>query len=863
MKELKVLIIEDSEDDALLLRRHLERAGYSVQAIRVDTAVGLKKALAEGVWDLALSDNRMPSFNALAALEILKRSDASVPFIIISGTISEETAVEAMRAGATDYLMKGDLTRFVPAVERALQEAENLRARRCAEEELRASEAELQVIFKAMSDVIVVLDAEGRIQKIIPTSRDLLYTPTRGAPRKTVHEIFPKEKADFFLEYIGRALRECRTQRVEYSLEVRGTEVWFDASVSPISKAEAVWVARDITEHKTAADALRASEAKYRQIIETGNEGIWMIDMEGKTLFANQRVAEMLGTTVEEMVGRSVFQFVFEEDLAEAKRRLEERRRGAFGQTEFRVRRQDGTSIHTLSNTSPLKNEAGEVIGVLAMLSDITERKRAEEELRESEERFRSIFEGGPMGMAVVGLDAKFIQVNEAFCEVLGYTEREFLSRTFPEITHPEDVNANIHQAERLFRGEIDKYHLEKRFITKNGETVWANLTATLIRDREGRPMYGIGMIEDITERKRAEARLQEVVRSKEESLALLDTIISSAPIGFAFHNCDLAIERINESLATIVGLTVEEHLGHTLHEIAPEVAEAIEPYLRQVLETGEPILDIELSGKPFAVHGRQHYWLASFYPVRMQGGELLGIGALVSDITERKRVEERLKSSNEELRALSARLQLVREEESIRIAREIHDELGGALTGLKMDLSWLDKRLSEPAKAAKQQKMRSMLELMDETIQKVRNIATELRPAILDDLGLAAAIEWQAREFQNRTEIECRIISLHEDFTISSEKATAVFRIFQELLTNIARHAGATLVEIRMEKQNGDVILEVSDNGRGIKESEVSNTKSLGLLGMRERALVFGGRVHIARAEGKGTEVTVRIPHD
>jgi PAS domain S-box-containing protein len=618
-----------------------------------------------------------------------------------------------------------------------------------------------------------------------------------------------------------------------------------------------------LIERKRAEDALRASEAKYRQIIETANEGIWMIDMEGKTLFANQRVAEMLGTTVDEFVGRSAFQFVFEEDLAEAQGRLEERRRGAFGQTEFRIRRTDNTSIYTLSNTSPLKNEAGEVIGILAMLSDITERRRSEESLRESEERFRSIFEGGPMGMAVVSLDAKFIQVNGAFCEVLGYTEREFLSRTFPEITHPEDVNADIRQAERLFKGEIDKYHLEKRFITKNGETVWANLTATLIRDREGRPMYGLGMIEDITERKQAEARLQEVVRSKEESLALLDTIISSAPIGFAFHNCDLTIERINEPLATIIGLTVEEHLGHTLHEIAPEVAEAVEPYFRQVLETGEPVLDIELSGKPFAAQGGQRYWLASFYPVRMQGGELLGIGALVSDITERKRIEERLKSSNEELRALSARLQLVREEESLRIAREIHDELGGALTGLKMDLYWLDKRLSEPAKATKQQKMRAMLELIDETIQKVRNIATELRPAILDDLGLAAAIEWQAREFQNRTEIECRIISLHEDVTISSEKATAVFRIFQELLTNVARHAGATLVEIRMEKQNGDVILEVSDNGRGIKESEMTNTKSLGLLGVRERTLVFGGRVHIARAEGKGTQVTIRIPLD
>ena len=153
------------------------------------------------------------------------------------------------------------------------------------------------------------------------------------------------------------------------------------------------------------------------------------------------------------------------------------------------------------------------------------------------------------------------------------------------------------------------------------------------------------------------------------------------------------------------------------------------------------------------------------------------------------------------------------------------------------------------------------MSELIDDTIRKVRNISTELRPSVLDDLGLAAAIEWQAREFQKRMEIECRIMFLQEDIRLCTEKATAVFRIFQEILTNVARHANANLVEIFMEEDRGNLILKVSDNGKGIKESDVTEMKSLGLLGMRERALVFGGKVDITGVEGKGTFVTVRIP--
>jgi two-component system, NarL family, sensor histidine kinase UhpB len=230
----------------------------------------------------------------------------------------------------------------------------------------------------------------------------------------------------------------------------------------------------------------------------------------------------------------------------------------------------------------------------------------------------------------------------------------------------------------------------------------------------------------------------------------------------------------------------------------------------------------------------------------------------------ERKRAERELELSFEKLRALAIHLQSVREEERTRIAREIHDELGQSLTGLKFDLSWLNHHLTVGDAAAVQlcrDKVHSMAELINSTIQIGRKIATELRPGILDDLGLVDALEWQAHEFETRTGIRCKFLALPEDLKLDSYRSTALFRIFQETLTNVARHAQADLVCISLQVQNKEIILRVQDNGRGVTEQEISNAKSLGLLGMRERVLVFGGEVGIQGQEGKGTTVTVKLP--
>lgn len=230
------------------------------------------------------------------------------------------------------------------------------------------------------------------------------------------------------------------------------------------------------------------------------------------------------------------------------------------------------------------------------------------------------------------------------------------------------------------------------------------------------------------------------------------------------------------------------------------------------------------------------------------------------ADRRERQQAEDKLRKSLDQLRALSSYLQYVREEERTRIAREVHDELGQALTGLKLDLSWLATRLARNRQPV-QDKVRTMTEHIDETIQTVRRIATELRPGILDSLGLVAALEWQANEFQSRTGIPCVVTTTVADTLWDQQFSTVFFRIFQETLTNVIRHAKATSVDVRLAEDGDDLKLSVKDNGRGISEDEIANTRSIGLIGMRERAMLIGGELNLQGTPGQGTLVTLRVP--
>jgi PAS domain S-box-containing protein len=251
--------------------------------------------------------------------------------------------------------------------------------------------------------------------------------------------------------------------------------------------------------------------------------------------------------------------------------------------------------------------------------------------------------------------------------------------------------------------------------------------------------------------------------------------------------------------------------------------------------------------------------------PVRDEENAVIGRVFVFRDITARRQAEDEVRTSREQLRALAAHLQSVREEERKRIAREVHDELGQMLTALKMDLAWMEKRLPGVADAAVRQPLegraRSMFDLLAEMVKTVRRISSELRPGVLDDLGLVSAMEWQAREWEARTGIKCAVLSTLNETVVSPDQGTALFRIFQESLTNVARHANAASVTARLGLDQGWLILEMQDDGRGITPEEQRRVKSFGLLGMKERATLLGGELVVEGTPGKGTRIRVRVP--
>jgi len=226
----------------------------------------------------------------------------------------------------------------------------------------------------------------------------------------------------------------------------------------------------------------------------------------------------------------------------------------------------------------------------------------------------------------------------------------------------------------------------------------------------------------------------------------------------------------------------------------------------------------------------------------------------------ERRQAELELKRSQELFRSLSTHLQEVREEERTRIARKIHDDMGQSLTALKIDISWLTKRLASDRKSM-HAKLKSMTALIDETIETVHNVSEDLRPGILDDFGLSAAIEWQAEEFQKRTGIECKICLPENEFDLNRELSTNLFRIVQESLTNVIRHANATKVEIVLSDDDGKLLLEIVDNGKGITAEAVTDAKSFGLIGIKERVHSLGGELVVAGNPNAGTRLTVKLP--
>ncbi len=315
----------------------------------------------------------------------------------------------------------------------------------------------------------------------------------------------------------------------------------------------------------------------------------------------------------------------------------------------------------------------------------------------------------------------------------------------------------------------------------------------------------------------------------------------------------------INQRWLEYTGLSLEEALENATRIVHPEEFSMVMEQGLRNMRTGTPW---ENEIRLRRADGEYRWFLVRTVPLRDEHGNIVKWYGTSTDIEDRKQAEEKLRATTEQLRALSASLQSAREDVSTRIAREVHDEVGQALAALGMDVAWLSKNLGRSAaKSTLAAKLKSMAGLVESTAQAVQRIASDLRPSLLDNLGLEAAVDWAVTGFQQRTGITCRLEELLDGEPTEPTRATAIFRILQEALTNIARHARASRVDVLLVRRPPDLCLVVEDNGVGIDDGRIDDFRSLGLLGMRERARFFGGDVEFGHSARGGTVLSARIP--
>ena len=340
-----------------------------------------------------------------------------------------------------------------------------------------------------------------------------------------------------------------------------------------------------------------------------------------------------------------------------------------------------------------------------------------------------------------------------------------------------------------------------------------------------------------------------------DEPIEWTDAADKDALLEYVFHHQRMTIA--NEAYARQYGGRLQDVIGKTPADFFAHDMQRGKEGWRAMFDAGHVHIETEerrVDGAPVRIEG--HYLC-----VYDERGRITGHLGIQRDITERHRAAEEIARSREELRALAARLESIREEERTRIARELHDELGQALTGLKLDLAWMERRLNRHSQSELVDRCGSLLGRLDNVMVAVRRIITELRPSVLDQLGLADAIEWQAQDFAARTGLALELDIRCDCDALQNGVASAVFRMLQEALTNIAKHANATRVRVALQMDAGALSLEVRDDGRGITRDELRGSRSLGLLNLRERAIALGGTVSIAAGVTGGTAVKLHLP--
>jgi PAS domain S-box-containing protein len=740
--------------------------------------------------------------------------------------------------------------------------------RKLAEDALRESENRYRELFENMRSGVSVYEThnngEDFIFKEYNASAEMLDNTPRGqAIGRSVVDVFPRVKDFGLFDVFQRVYRTGKPERhpVTFYKDER-ISGWRENHVYKLPSGEIVAVFEDITERKQMEEALRKSREQLREAHRLAHIGVWNWVAETDTVLWTEELYNIAG--LDPMLPAPTYAEhpnIYAQESWDLLKEAVERamKTGEPYQLELKLIRPDGTTRWVNAFGGAAYDNHGRIQGLYGTTQDITDRKQMEKKLHENEAKYRDLVENINDIIFSLNKEGRFTYISPVIERVLSYSPVALVGHPFSELIYPEDLPSVITAFNNVQSG-ILKYN-EYRVFNKSGDIRWIRSSS--------RPNYINGNVDgikgiaiDITEQKLADIT---AAGSEERYHSLFENMME----GFSYCQMIFAEGRpqdflylaVNKAFKQLTGL--EDVVGRKVSEVIPGIRETY-PELLEIYGR------VALTGKPERFENYYEF-LKGWLSISVYSPAKGYFVAVFDNTTEQKRAEKEVRTSHSQLRALAKRLQQIREEERTIIAREIHDEMGGGLTGLKMDLSWLSRKIDDAdrgeERVALMDKIQTSNALIDHMIHVVRRISTDMRPSVLDDLGLIAALEWQLSEFTGRTEISHEFTTTCEYVNMEKDTAIAVFRIFQEALTNVVRHSRATKVAVVLREGEGSLfgdeslVLEIRDNGRGITEEEILNPESLGLLGMKERVLAFSGEISICGEPGGGTTLILKIP--
>jgi PAS domain S-box-containing protein len=594
-----------------------------------------------------------------------------------------------------------------------------------------------------------------------------------------------------------------------------------------------------------AEQSLRESEERFRQMAEQFEDVIWIADRDFEhILYINPAYERVFGRSRESVFESfdSSLEMVHPEDRISVQQMLTRQKRGACEPLEYRIVRPDGSMRWILRRSFPIRDENGRILRIAGISQDVTKRKRAESQLRESEERYRDLVENSTELICTHDLNGVVLSTNPAACAALGCELDELMGGNVRDFLAPEVRHQFDEYVARLRKGGaadgimfVQNKSGERRIWEYHNSLRTEGVTTPIVR----------GMARDITEERRVQRALHE---SEERYRELFENSRDAIYV----HDLNGRYVSVNRAAETLSGFTRDEIMGrHYSNFITPKhLKNARESFCIKLDAPIETTYEAEIickngTRKAIEVSSRMIY----------KDGVAVAVQGTARDITERKRAQQALQT-------YARRLLEAQEAERQNIARELHDEIGQILTAVSLNLHSIRKSCQTNSSLPN---IDESIQVVEDALSRVRELSLELRPSLLDDLGLAAALRWYVGRYTARSGIATEILGDADIGRISHEVETACFRITQEALTNAARHSHATRATVLIERTNGNLELRVTDNGIGFDFDQLlygmASALSLGLRGMQERALAVKGRVQITSKPGQGTRVTLNVP--